>query len=259
MQVGISFVILLCAGGLAACTHGESGLKVVNIRTDFAKTNYGYVNSGGYRAGSLFSWDKAASRLVFRDNVPGFETDISSIPPTDSRITYQSGMTADASISLAVKARIDTVLKSDATIAIKDARRLTVSGVITRITNYMKTNGDLFEEWNFRESASNSDRYFLIVRDVTYGDSLDVEVNNEKSAGAGFPIKIGDASFQVKFTGKGLGNLSGNDIPITMNVYVLKAKFIENAEGGQNPTFGVVNDIDLKDLPELFRSVGSTS
>lgn len=255
-QCRVLSVAIALSLGLASC--GVTQREVVNVRTDFAKTNYGYINSGGYRAGSLFAWNKPAGQLVFLDNVPGFEPQLPD-QGTDSKIVYEYGLTTTAEVSLAVKAHVDAVLKSDATIEVKDARRVPVSGVVTKITEYMKSNADLYEEWGFRESVGAEGQYFMIVRDVTYGDSLDIRMNSENSVSGGFPIKVADASFDVKLTGKGIGNLSGSDIPIIMNVYVLKAGFVDNGAGGQNPSFTVVRDVDLKGLPDLFRSVGGRS
>jgi hypothetical protein len=108
--------------------------------------------------------------------------------------------------------------------------------------------------WFFRDAIENQDLFYVFVMDVTVGDSVEMKVDNEISANAGFPVKVGAASVDVKIDRSALHKLSGNDVVLMFNVRMLRPAYVKNAEGGQNASFELVRDVDVDALREALRN-----
>lgn len=255
MVRSLAKIIMLCFI-LSSCNEAA---RPLTVNVDFAKTNYGYLNSGGYEAGSFFRWNKKQSTLTFLGNIDGFDVENAEEVGVDIDTTYEHGVELDAQFSSIEKASIEGAIKANVTLTIIDAKRHVVSGTITKISKYLSSHTELFDEWNFREVASDPEQYYLVVRDVTVGDQVELKIANESKAGGDFPIKVGGASINVRIAGSGLGKLKGENAVMMFNFLVYRAVFKPNGEGGQNPSFEVIKDLNLEGLPSLLRKVGNSS
>jgi len=260
----VGSLLIIGTALLVAGCNGNS--ETVGVNLDFAKTNFGYVNSGGYRAGSFFRWDFRDDRLVYLADIPGFEKPV--VPQTSDRVaSYQAGVDVDASLSAIQKFAINAEIARRSTFKVSAANRVPYSGVYTRITRYLNMNdsssGGLADEWQIKRAISERDAYFVIVRDVTYGDELSLTVDGEIKSSAEFPVKVADASYNVKISGRGLEQISGDNTELLFNIYVLEPSYLIENRGTSRQTtnfqFEVISGVDLTDLPQLFRAVGDSS
>lgn len=243
---------------LASCTPSTPIL----VNLDFAKTNYGYINSGGYKAGSLLRWNIDEDYISYLSVVPGFDKP-DLVRGTDRTASYKDGIGLGVELNYFQTIAINNEISKRSTFQIADADRTTYDNTITKITSHISLerglgNADLIEEWQIREAIEQGNTYYLIVRDVTYGDSLDLSVDGEVKTSASFPIKVADASFNVQVIGNGLESIKGDRTETIFNFYVLKPYYKEE-NGITKLNFRVVSGVDLRNLPNLLRRVGERS
>jgi hypothetical protein len=252
-----SAVFLLSAVLLSGCQSPS-----VAIDVDFATTNFGFINSGGYKPGSFFAWDRTKDTVAYLGDIDGFAPADASVPGTDQETTYDAGISIDADLELVKKAQLEAAIRNQSRFVVKDARRVAYNEVYTKISNTLNASvnsgGNLIDEWGLKAAAQSGNTYFLLIRDVTFGDELELQINREAKAGASFPIKVADATVQVSVHGGGLGRISGNDKVMLFNFYVLRPYF-DTSSGESKVAFEIVRGVDLRGFTKLFRKVGQFS
>ncbi|MDE4131934.1 hypothetical protein PXK00_02350 [Phaeobacter sp. QD34_3] len=254
---------LICAAAmsLAGC-FGSTETVPVNL--DFSRTNYGFINSGGYAAGSFFAWNKAQDELVFLGNVPGFE------PPEPGRgrdvvASYAGGLEIGgeyATYGRLARAKADAWVRRISAFEIKNGTRVAYSNVYTKITDHlskdMADGGSLIEEWGISEAIGDPDQRFIIVRDVTYGDTIRLQVDAEAGADGSLSVPVKDGSIKVRLNGRGLEGIAGDNIEITFFVYVLEP-YWKQEDGVKTLAVRRIKSEDISGLPGLLRRVGVDS
>ena len=240
---------------LTACLRDGD---VVAVNLDYAKTNYGYINSGDFQAGSFFLWDKGAQRMVHLSDIPGFDAPPNPRDKTVQVADYSSGADFGGGIQKAgLKAKADAMIASRSAFEISYPNSVVFDNTITRITSYLsddiRAGGGLLDEWGFRTAVNDPDQYYVLVRKVTYGDGIRILVDGEAEVNGGFSVIIKGADVNVRLQGKGLNAIQGTDTEVAFDVYVLKPVWSDSG-GGQNPNFAVDHFVEVKDLPDLFRS-----
>ena len=249
---------LLLLGLTGLFLTGCNPAKTIGVDLNFTKTNFGFVNSGAYRAGSMFLWDREANTLSYLGDVPGFEQPAIEEAP-DRALTYSAGLKLDANLTALQKLAVEGEIKRRSRLIVDDAHRVPYSNVYTKITSYLEADidndGSLLDEWSFKEVVESHNLKYVIIRDVTYGSRLKVSIDQEVQQGASFPVKVGNATYNIKVSGRAAETISGANSAITFNVYVLNAYY----KDGTNPAVELQRGLDLSDLPDLFRQVGNTS
>ncbi len=246
-----------CFLSLAGCETSS-----VDLNVDFAKTNLGFINSGAYKAGAFFRWDFDLGSLAYLGEIPGFPT----APPEGAngvrqKTSYEAGITLNAELSLVQKLALEAAIQSRSTFIVEDAKRLATSRVYTRISEAIngRANEGIAHEWGIPSAIEgNRTIYYLLVRDVTFGDQLQLAIDNEIKSGASFPVQVGNATVDVTLTGSGVEQIQGDDAVILFNVYVLEAYF-EKSGGSITFAFRTVQGVNLNKLPQLLRKVGTVS
>ena len=250
-------LLIGCVLSLAGCDSSS-----VDLNVDFAKTNLGFINSGAYRAGAFFRWDVALDSLVYLGDIPGFPT----APPKDvtgvrQQTSYEAGITLSAELKALEKLALEAAIQSRSTFIVEDAKRHAATQVYTKISKAIngRANQGIADEWGI-PAAIEGDReiYYLLVRDITFGDRLQLAIDNEVKSGASFPVKVGSATVNVTLTGSGLEQIQGDDAVILFNVYVMRAYYDESG-GSITFAFKTVPGVDLNKLPQLLRKVGTRS
>ncbi|MBE1294976.1 hypothetical protein [Phycobacter azelaicus] len=254
---------LLSAGAitLAGC-FGSTETVPVNL--DFSRTNYGFINSGGYAAGSFFAWDRKQDELVFLGTIPGFE------PPAPGRgrdvvAAYAGGLEIGGEYGTygrLARAKADAWVRSISAFEIKNGTRVAYNDVYTKITDHLNKNtatgGSLVEEWGITEAIADPDQLFIIIRDVTYGDAISLQVDAEAAADGSLSVPVKDGSIKVRLNGRGLEGIAGDNIEITFFVYVLEP-YWKQKDGVQTLAVRRVRSEDISGLPALLRRVGEES
>ncbi|GAA6182349.1 MULTISPECIES: hypothetical protein [unclassified Shimia] len=244
---------------LSACL---SDGDVIPVNLDYAKTNYGYINSGDFSAGSLFLWDKGDApgdgRLIHLSDIPGFDAPTNPRDKTVQIADYSSGAAFGGGVEKAgLKAKADAMIAARSVFEISYPNSVVYDNTITRVTSYLgddiRNGGGLLDEWGFRAAAKDPDQSYVLVRKVTYGDGIKLLVDGETSASGGFSVIIKGADVNVKLQGKGLNAIQGTDTEVAFDVYVLRPTW-KDTGSGQNPSFEVDHFAEVGDLPDLFRA-----
>lgn len=246
---------------LAACVCLTACLQngdVVAVNLDYAKTNYGYINSGDFKAGSFFLWDQGEARMVHLSDIPGFTPPPNPRDKTVQVAQYSSGAQIGGEAQkAAIKVRADALIAKHSAFEIAYPNSVTYDNTVTRITSYLgediRSGGSLMQEWGFADAVNAPDQYYVLVRKVTYGDGIKLLVDGEAEVGGGFNVIIKGADVNVRLQGKGLNAISGTDTEIAIDVYVFRPEW-KTVDGGQNPNFKVQHFVKADDLPALFRS-----
>ena len=243
---------------LAGC-FGDSNTLPVNL--DFSRTNYGYINSGGYQAGSFFSWDRSTDTLFYLGDVPDFA------PPGDSgrrdiTATYSGGVELGADVPKLAKVQADAWIRRNSQFSISNAKRVPYNNVYTKITSFLNADdaggGSIADEWGIKEAIGDPDSLFVIVRDVTFGDDISLEVNAEAGADGSISVPLAEGEVRVVIEGQGLEGISGDNVAVAFLVYVLEPYWNQKADA-QTLAFRRVKRVDISRLPGLFRRVGTES
>lgn len=245
---------------LAGCFH--SG-ETVPVNLDFAHTNYGYINSGDYKAGSFFLWDREANTLSYLADLPGFDAPDHPRDKERDIASYSGGVSLGGGVqSPAIKAKADALIRSKSSFEIAYPNRVTYNRVYSRISDFLNSEQDqsseLLDEWGFKDAAQDPDQFYILVRDVTYGDGIKLLVDGEAKAGGGFSVPLKGYDVNIKLEGRGLQNITGTNTEVAFSVYVLRPVW-QQKDGAQTAAFKVVRGIDISDLPELLRNVGRNS
>jgi hypothetical protein len=244
--------------GLAGCFHDGQTLPV---NLDFSQTNYGFINSGGYQAGAFFAWDTERNQLEFLGDVPGFE------PPTtnrrrDVRAKYASGVDLGVELDVAAEIAANSWIRRNSSFRIENGARVPYNNVYTKISAFLsedqRRGGSIGEEWGIEEAISNPNKRFVILRDVTFGDAISLDIDAEAGANGGLKVPFRDGDVHFEITGRGLEDIRGKNIEIAFMVYVLEPYWLKK-DGAQTWAFRRVRNVDTSDLPKLLRNAGSTS
>lgn len=255
----LSTIVFVAALPLAACNNTAN---TINLDTNFAATPRGLVNSGGYQQGSFFRWDTRSDQIVYLGEIAGFSPVDPASHGVDQETSFEVDLGGSASVDLVNKAAVEAAIKSRTKFIIKDAQRVAYSGVFTKISDTLnagsQNGGGLVEEWGINSAIASGGVYYLLIRDVTFGDELELSVDNSTSASASLPLEIANASFNVKFDRSGLGRIKGDNSVILFNVYVLKPLY-QDRDGNKTAAFEIVHGVDLSKATQLFRKVGQSS
>ncbi len=253
---------LLTRGAAILATVFLSGCledgDTIPVNLDYAKTNFGYINSGDFKAGSFFLWNKEAKKMEHLSDIPGFDVPPNPRDKTSQTATYSSGASIDVEGNKAlIQARANAMIEARSEFEIAYPNKVAFDDTITRITSYLGDNiaagGGLMQEWGFRDAVNDKDQYYVLVRKVTYGDGITLLVDGKAQAGAGFSVVVKGADLNVKLNGKGVQSIQGTDTEVAIDVYVFRPKWSQK-NGAQNPDFERKKWVDLDDLPELLRT-----
>lgn len=248
-----SLVLLSIITMLAGC---QSQSILANI--DFAKTNYGHLNSGGYQAGTLLLWN-AKDGTVSVVGTPGCPyPDAEQANPIDIETRYEFGLEASVELPAVAKGQLENEVRSRTSLLARGAKRFFCTKIFSTLSGAIEKDPSVIDEWSFREAVENPEMYYLFINDVTVGDSVELKIDSEIQASAGFKVRIGSMTFDVKLTGNGLERIHGEEVVLMFNVRVLRPYFIDNGKGGKNPAFKIANGIDLSSLPFILKRVGKS-
>lgn len=230
----------------------------IPVNLDYAKTNFGYINSGDFKAGSFFIWNKAEGKMRHLSDIPGFTPPPNPRDKTSQTASYSSGASIDVEGNKAlIQARANAMIAARSEFEIAYPNKVAYDDTITRITAYLGDNiaagGSVMEEWGFREAVKDPNQFYVLVRKVTYGDSIKLLVDGKAEAGAGFSVVVKGADLNVKLNGRGVQSIQGTDTEVAIDVYVFRPKWSQTS-GAQNPDFELKKWVDLDDLPDLFRT-----
>lgn len=245
-------LIALVSLGLLLTSCGKTG--IVNVDIDYAKTTYGFVNNGGFTSGTLLLWDRKKSTITVLENVECTRRAKGDPSPIDIETSYDFGLNAGLKLTAAQQSIIESSVKSRTSLVANDVRRYQCSSIVTSLTKFINSDPSVLSDWFFADAAKNPDLLYLFVSDVTIGDSIELQVDNQAKVSAGFPVDIGTKTVQVEIDGKGLGKIKGDDVVLMFNVRVLRATYVKNDEGGQNASFDLVNGADLGKLRKSLRN-----
>lgn len=246
------FALLVMALVVSAC-----GTKTpVFVNLDYAKTSYGYLNNGGYTSGSLILWDRAKMTVTTLESVACVRRDDLTPNPVDIETGYDFALDTSAQLTAAEIAMVKGAISTRTSLVAADVRRLQCRQLITSLTNHINSDPSVLSEWLFEDAVSNPDLFYLFVTDVTMGDSVEMKVDNNVSATAGFPVKLAKSTVDVKIDSSALRKINGNDVVLMFNVRVLRAIYITNADGGKNASFKPVSSVDLATLQQALRKGG---
>jgi len=252
---------LICAVTFLSGCLGDT--KTVPINLDFAHTNYGYINSGDYKAGSFFHWNKTQETLSYLTDIPGFDAPANPRDRSRDFASYSSGVELGTGFqNPAMEVRANALIASKSSFEISYPNRVLYDRVYSRISAYLtadiESEGDLLSEWGFKDAAKDPEQYYILVRDVTYGDSITLLVDGEAKAGGSFSIPLKGYDVDIELKGRGLQDIQGTDTEVAFAVYVLRP-YWKQENGQQTPAFEVVRGLDVSQLPSLLRNVGKTS
>jgi hypothetical protein len=253
---------LMALGAALFCAACFGSAQTVPVNLDFSRTNYGYINSGGYTAGSLFEWDRAGNKLTFLGNVPGFDTPDN---PDNKNILaeYQGGVELGGEFEQFASVSADAAIRRRSAFEIENGNRVPFNNVYSRLTGFLaddaRAGGSVMQEWGMTEAIDDPDTLYVIIRDVTYGDKINLLVEGEAKVGGAFSVPLqGDKSFEIKIEGRGLEEIKGDNVAVSFFVYVLEPYWLQ---GEDAQTFAVrrVKRLDVSGLPALLRGVGTAS
>lgn len=244
--------------GLSGC-FGDT--KTLPVNLDFSQTNYGFINSGGYSAGAFFAWNTDERKLEFLGNIPGFEA-----PQTTRRrdvtAKYSGGVDIGVELDVAAEAAAHAWIKRNSSFQIKNGARVPYNNIYTKISTFLnedkKQGGSIAEEWGIEEAIGASEARFIILRDVTFGDAITLDIDAETGADGSLKIPFRKGDLRVELAGHGLEDVRGDNIEIAFLVYVLEPYWKQN-DGSQTLAFRRLRNIDTSTLPKLFRSIGTKS
>lgn len=260
MKLPLRLLPLLAALALSGCF--KSG-QTIPVNLDFSHTNYGFINSGDYKAGSLFLWDQGQDSLSYLGDVPGFDAPEHPRDKASDAASYSGGVDLGGEFgNPAIKLRADALIRSRSSFEIAYPNRVAYNRVYTRLSNYLtpdiKDGGALMDEWGFAEAVNDPQQYYVLIRDVTYGDGITLLVDGEAKAGGGFRVPLKGLDVEIELQGRGLQAIKGDNTEVAFAVYVLRP-YWKDSDGGQNPAFRVRRGLDISGLPALFRKVGQSS
>ncbi len=253
------YVLAVSGFLLSSCETVSRGGMNVPVDLRFAKTDFGYVNSGGYKPGSLFLWNREEGALVALETVDGFTLPDSSANGTDVVAKIDGGAKFGVGIDGNIAAKLDAELKTHTSLTITDARRDQNKGNITKLSNFLAQNIDRMDDWSFRDVQADKNLYYILISDVTTGDKVEISVNNTGKSSLKIPVKIGEVGYTLDLNNENLISVTGDNVVTMFNVMVLDAQFVDNGENGKNPSFKIVHGLDLGELPELLRGTGKRS
>lgn len=260
MHITLRLLPFLAILALSGCLR--SG-QTIPINLDFSHTNYGFINSGGYKAGSFFLWDQDQNTLSYLGDVPGFDAPEHPRNKTSDAASYSGGVDLGGEFgNPAIKVHADAMIRSRSSFEIAYPNRVSYNDVYTRLTNYLtpdiKEGGTLLDEWGFKDAVNAPNQYYILVRDVTYGDGITLVVDGAAKTGGGFRVPLKGFDVAIELQGRGLQAIQGENTEVAFAVYVMRP-YWKDSDGGQNPAFRVRRGIDISDLPALLRKVGQSS
>jgi len=239
---------------LLAALVASSCAKQASVNLDYSRTNYGYLNSGGHTSGSLLLWDRRKKTVMALENVACMRRTALDPNPVDIETGYEFALDGGGKLTPTELALVRAAVRTRTSLVAGDARRFQCNSIVTSLTKHINSDPTVLSDWFFRDAIENQDLFYVFVMDVTVGDSVEMKVDNEISASAGFPVKVGAASIDVKIDRSTLHKLSGNDVVLMFNVRMLRPAYVKNAEGGQNASFELVRDVDVDALREALRN-----
>ena len=257
---------ILSLGGALAALFMTSGClgdgDVVPVNLDYAYTNYGYINSGDFQAGSFLLWNKTEGQMVHLSDIPGFDAPVHPRDKTVQTAFYSSG--ADLGLGArkgVIQAHADALIAANSSFEIAYPNTVAFDKYLSRVSRYLgediREGGDLLDEWNFRDAVNADNLYYVLIRKVTYGDGIELKVHGEARAEGGFQVLLKGADVSVALKGKGLQRIAGTNTEVAFDVVVLRPYWSDNGDGGQNPAFSPQRWVDVSDLPELFRKTAA--
>ncbi len=232
-------------------------VETVPANLDYATTTYGFLNSGDLKAGTLLLWDSKTDSVYPLSDIPGF---VPPPPQTDKEFDFASYVSgADFGLeggNPALQAKADLLVANRSAFRVAHPNVKTFDDYLTLMTQYLSENirngGTLIDEWFFRETYANPDAYYLLVRKVTYGDEIQLVVDDKIKSENKFSIPIRSAELNVQLQGKGLRHLKGSNTEIGFFLTPLRPYWLNttNPDGSsaQNAAFRPV----LKELPRDF-------
>ena len=253
---------LIALGAALFCAACFGSAQTVPVNLDFSRTNYGFINSGGYTAGSLFEWDQAGNQLTFLGNVPGFDTPEN--PDNQNIIAqYQAGVALGGEFEQFASVSADAAIRRRSAFEIENGHRVPFNNVYSRLTGFLgddaRAGGSIMQEWGMIDAIGNPDTKYVIVLDVTYGDKINLLIEGEAKVGGGFSVPLqGDKNLEIKIEGRGLEGIKGDNVAVTFLVYVLEPYWLQR-DGEQTFAVRRVRNLDVTGLPGLLRRVGTAS
>ncbi|NIZ15028.1 hypothetical protein [Phaeobacter sp. HF9A] len=247
-----------CAALLLTAACFNDG-DVVPVNLDFAYTNYGYINSGDFQAGSFLLWNKAEGKMMHLSDIGGFDAPLNPRDKSLQVAQYAGG--ADLGLGGkkgVIQARADAMIAANSSFEISYPNTVAFDKYLSRLSRYLsadiREDGDLMSEWRFKEAVNDKDLYYVLIRKVTYGDGIELKVNGEARADGGFTVLLKGADVSIALRGKGLQQIRGTDTEVAFDVAVLRPYWKDNAAGGQNPAFQPAGWVEKSELSEVFRN-----
>jgi hypothetical protein len=189
---------------------------------------------GRYTAGSLFEWDRAGNKLTFLGNVPGFDTPDN---PDNKNILaeYQGGVELGGEFEQFASVSADAAIRRRSAFEIENGNRVPFNNVYSRLTGFLaddaRAGGSVMQEWGMTEAIDDPDTLYVIIRDVTYGDKINLLVEGEAKVGGAFSVPLqGDKSFEIKIEGRGLEEIKGDNVAVSFFVYVLEPYWLQGED-----------------------------
>lgn len=240
--------LLLVAFAVTSCA------KQVFVRLDYARTNFGYLNSGGYTSGTLLLWDRRKKTVTALENIACVRRATVDPNPVDIETGYEFTLDGGGKLTPAELALVRAAVQTRTSLTAGDVRRFQCNAIVTSLTDHINSDPSVLSDWFFRDAVGNPDLFYVFVMDVTVGDSVEMKIDNQLSANAGFPVKLGASSVDVKIDSNSLHKVSGNDVVLMFNVRMLRPVYVRNDAGGQNASFELVRDVDVDALRDALRS-----
>ncbi|MBO9418343.1 hypothetical protein J7481_02465 [Labrenzia sp. R4_2] len=269
-------IVFPCSLFLSGCWWST---PTVPVNLDYVETSYGYINAGDFRAGSLFVWARSPNqkteRLDYLGNLNSFKRQEPVNVTISDHVDYSRGVDVniDAKYNIS-QIDIDTAVSQRARFKLTNFERHKTPTYVTVFSDFIKYKYDdkgnklgersqgeidiVMQALDFREIARNPNIYYLLVTDVTYGDKMELEIDENIVTGNSFKVPVFAGDLKVDLVGKSLRKLEGKYAELLFRVDVLQPVWINNKQGGQNPGFKVVTrDFSLVQMPELLRKIGT--
>lgn len=270
---------LLLMSALFGCFRAPS---TVPVNLDYAETSRGYLNSGSYQAGSLFRWHKGQEAddlgyLVYIGDLEGFEEPLERDVTEKDTAFYSRGAKVhlDPKLKIPVNVDLDAEIAKRSVFYLTNFQRQKSAGYLTRTTDHIKYSNEgpdgqrilktpeelenLLLEWNYWEAVKDPNQFYILVTDVTYGDSLSLVV--DKKVVNDLTVEVPSVGGKIRFdlVGKDLRELKGDFKELLFRVDVLDPCLKENDDNGFNPSFDVVTGNMSPDVPELLRNIDNAN
>lgn len=243
-----AMALLVVAFVLSSCA------KQVSVDLNYASTNLGYLNSGGYTSGSLLLWDRRKSTVAALENVACLRRIATNPNPTRIETSYDFSLKGGGELTPAELAFVRASIERRTSLVAEDVRRFQCSSIVTSLTNHINSDPTVLSDWYFQDVLTNPDLLYVFVTDVAIGDSIEVKVDNRSGATAGLPLKLGASKINVEIDRSSLQKLSGDDVVLMFNARFLRPTYVTNEEGGKNASFELVRDVDVSALPAALRN-----